>query len=149
MASLPAILELWRKKLGRTLVRIEVVDHKDQRYETAGDWFVDPSDGSISIRVSNTGSDADAILIGVHELVEAVLCKAHGIGEEEVDEFDAAFNASNDLAEAEPGEDVAAPYFREHAAADIVERFVALQMRVPWVEYSARVDSLFAKEEMK
>ncbi len=130
----------------KLLLKIELVEHAEQRYETAGDWEIG-KDGSINISVSDTGVKNDALLIGLHEAVEAVLCKAHGVTQAEVDKFDIAFNKDHDLSEDEPGEDHAAPYFEQHAAADVVERFVALQLGVPWKVYSERVDGLFKEKE--
>jgi hypothetical protein len=127
------------------LVKVELVRHQDQRYATAGDWQIE-KDGSISIQVSDTGTWLDAMLVGLHEFVEALICHVKGIRQHEVDAFDIEFNRSHDLSEEEPGEDPAAPYRREHAAADVVERIVALEAGVIWREYADRIDALFAKE---
>lgn len=128
----------------RLLAKIELILHGEQRYPTAGDWQVD-SDGSIRVLVSDTGHLIDALLVGIHEVVEAVLCQRHGVTQESVDEFDVEFAKTHDPLEEEPGEDPAAPYRREHAVADVVERLVALEAGVVWREYDDRVDGLFSE----
>ena len=134
--------------MGRPLIRVEVVDHADQRYETAGDWQWDRDTGELVVRVSKTADDRDAFLLAVHEIVEAFLCKIHGVPETAVDRFDEEFNKSHNLLLDEPGEDPSAPYYSEHGAAEIVERLVAREAGVPWGEYGHRVGQLFDREEL-
>jgi hypothetical protein len=125
----------------KLLIKVELIDHVDQRYPTAGDWQYD-QDGVLCVRVSNTGIELDSILVGIHEVVEAVLCKVHGVREADVDAFDSTF-----AGDGEPGEDPLAPYRNEHAVADVVERAVAQAAGVPWAEYNDRVEGLFVKED--
>ena len=132
--------------MSKLLLKIEVIPHKDQRYPTAGDWQID-SDGCICVKVSDTGYRMDALLVGIHEAVEAILCDAHNVLESDVDAFDMEFCKTHDLEKEEPGESPKAPYRREHAAADVVERIVALQADENWGEYSDRIDALFKKEK--
>jgi hypothetical protein len=101
-----------------------------------GDWEL-KEDGSISIKVSDTGHEIDALLIAIHELVEVVLCIRHGITQAAVDDFDMSF-----VGDGEPGEAADAPYRKQHTAADIVERLVALEAGVNWLRYNNRVDAL-------
>ena len=130
----------------RLLLKVELVPHEEQRYETAGDWIFD-DDGCICVTVSDTGHQLDALLIGIHEAVEAVLCRAHGVKEVDVTAFDVEFGKTHNLEEEEPGEDPGAPYRREHATADVVERIVALEAGVVWRKYDDRVNALFVKEK--
>ena len=132
--------------MAKLLLKIELILHGEQRYETAGDWQID-ADGAICIKVSDTGYRMDALLVGIHEAVEAILCDAHNVLESDVDAFDIEFCKTHDLEKEEPGEDPKAPYRREHAAADVVERIVALQADENWGEYSDRIDALFKKEK--
>lgn len=132
--------------IARTLLTVEVIAHKNQRYETAGDWWFG-DDGALHVRASDVGDDRYALLIALHEAVEALACREHGVTDEAVCAFDRAFNAAHDLENEEPGEDPAAPYFKEHAIADVVERLAATQLGVVWRDYEAKVDSLFKKKE--
>jgi hypothetical protein len=132
--------------MAKLLLKIELIPHAEQRYPTCVDWQVD-SDGCICIKVSDTGLRVDALLVGIHEAVEAILCDAHNVLESDVDAFDIEFCKTHDLEKEEPGEDPKAPYRREHAAADVVERIVALQADENWGEYNDRIDALFKKEK--
>ena len=58
-------------------IQIETVPHAQQRYETTGDWWWDPDD-TLQMRVSALADWRHSVLIAVHELVEALLCKAQG-----------------------------------------------------------------------
>jgi hypothetical protein len=63
---------------------IETVDH--QRYPTAGDWRLKP-DG-LHILVSRMSDQHYEFLVGMHEAIEAYLCKQAGISQAAVDRFD-------------------------------------------------------------
>ena len=130
--------------MAKLLLKIELILHGEQRYETAGDWQID-ADGAICIKVSDTGLRMDALLVGIHEAVEAILCDAHNVLESDVDAFDIEFCKTHDLSEEEPGEDLKAPYFKEHAVADVVERLLALHAGVPWKEYEDRINAFFER----
>lgn len=124
---------------------IESIPHECQRYETVGDWFVDP-DGTIYIKVSDMENDDYAILVALHELHEFWLCRKRGITEESVTEFDIKFerDRANGLhgEDEEPGDDQEAPYKREHFFATNLERAFALEMGVDWKDYDDAVMSL-------
>jgi len=116
-------------------ITIETIPHKEQRYETVGDWQFLGDD--LTIRVS--GMDHVAMkseqsyyefLIGIHELIEAVLCKAYGITQEQVDYFD----MSHPDAE-EPGALIDAPYYRQHLLASVIEHILADELGIDWNEY--------------
>ena len=134
--------------MAKLLLKIELIPHEEQRYETTGDWQID-ADGAICIKVSDTGLRMDALLVGIHEAIEVILCREHGVKEVDVDAFDIEFNRTHDLSEEEPGEDPKAPYFKEHAVADVVERLLALHAGVPWKEYEDRIDAFFEKGEQQ
>jgi hypothetical protein len=117
------------------LIDILPIPHEHQRYDTAGDWFV--KDGLLHIRPSSLSDDRHTFLLGLHELVEAVLCLKCGITQDQVDEWD---ETHKDLPE--PGDSSAAPYHRQHVIASVVEQLAAELLGVDWNEYSAAVDTL-------
>lgn len=123
--------------MGKVLLVVEVVPHSEQRYQTCGDWVL--HDGAMHIKVSDTGNDMDAFLVGIHEAVEAMLCMRHGVTQLDVDHFDMV----EFKGDGEPGEDPRAPYHFEHAVAEVVERTVAAAGGVVWGEYSGRIDALY------
>ncbi len=122
------------------ILQIEVIPHGEQRYNTVGDWQF--FGGELVVKVSDTGDRHQNLLVGLHEVVEAFLCQARGVKESDVDAFDKTFERES---VEEPGEDPQAPYHREHMAADVVERFLALELGVDWRGYTKAVDGLYEK----
>ena len=125
-------------------IDIRTIPHKEQRYDTAGDYTED--EGLLTIRVSKLGEWKMDACMAIHELVEALLCKARGIKFERIDEFDKAFEerraAGLEREYAEPGLSPESPYFREHIAAMKIEECLADELGISWSEYSRRVDAL-------
>jgi len=120
---------------------IAEIPHSEQRYPTVGDWF--RTFNALQIRVSIMPDPRMALCVAVHELVEAVLCEHRGVPEKAVDEFDIAFEqrrAHGEVAEeAEPGDDEAAPYHKEHRFATLIEKLLAAELGLDWGEYEAAV----------
>lgn len=115
-------------------IHIEVIPHEQQRYETVGDWRW--NEGDLTISVSNTSNWKYEALVAVHELCEVLMCKNDGVSQEDVDEFDQAYEAHrkpND--DSEPGDDPAAPYRKQHFIATNIERILAVALGVDWKRY--------------
>jgi hypothetical protein len=91
------------------------------------------------MRVSALADWRHSVLIAVHELVEALLCKAHGVTAEAVDEWDMGHGKELD----EPGDDVRAPYHREHEFAGCVEQLLAHELNIDWNGYEDALDALY------
>jgi hypothetical protein len=134
--------------MSRMLSFGRVIDHKDQRYDTVGDWqFRPPSihelDPKVSedlqITISDTGDPKMNALIYIHELIEALLCKFHEpeITTEMVDKFDMEHPELD-----EPGESKEAPYHLQHIIASSIEEALAQIIKVNWEEYEERIKSL-------
>jgi hypothetical protein len=117
---------------------IESIPHASHRYPTVGDWWRE--DGVLQIRVSETADPRDALLVALHELIEAALCEHRGISEASVTQFDLAHLDSGD-----PGNLPDAPYRKEHVFAECVERLMALELGRDWKEYDAALATLDAK----
>lgn len=113
---------------------IETIPHKEQRYDTVGDFFVD-GDGTTQIRVSNMGNARYALMVAIHELVELALCEARGITTIAIDQFDIAFEAHRENYAAEPGDDPNAPYQNEHCFATGIERLLCAALGIKWADY--------------
>jgi hypothetical protein len=132
-------------------VSIEVIPHKQQRYASCGDYWEDEH-GNLQIRVSFMRDARFEQLIAHHEHHEALICLAKGISFAEIDAFDTAYEAARESGrapcgceitkDAEPGEDVHAPYHKAHMSASRVERQLAAMLGVDWDEYDAEVRSL-------
>lgn len=155
-------------------VYIQTIDHKDQRYETVGDWYQGQlwgeDGGEVSgrecngdtdiISISKIGNWRYEILVGIHELVELILCRHAGVSEESVTEFDEAFEAArinaasnakdgwfhfmNEWYEpnAEPGDSLLAPYYMQHQTATYVERLIARKLGVDWTTYEKALEEV-------
>ena len=117
-------------------IAIETVPHGDQRYPTCGDWVWGPND-ELTIRVSDMGDWRKEAAVGLHEAVEALLCKRSRVSQTLVDQFDRAY-----AGDGEPGDDPAAPYHREHCFATAVERLFIAALGVSWADYSQAVEGL-------
>lgn len=125
-------------------ITIETIPHDQQRYPTAGDWLIDAA-GNIAIRVSETGNWRYDAAIGIHEAVEALLCRDAGISQADVDAFDVGFEDNRQefgKPSHEPGDDSAAPYAREHCLATAVERLLIAAMELSWSDYADAVKAL-------
>lgn len=126
-------------------IEIETIPHQEHRYTTVGDWYY-KRDGTLIINVSNMGDWRHEALVAVHELVEVLICKHRGISTEEVDFFDKQFEEQRKSGlhseSAEPGDDAAAPYNREHCIATGIERVLAAALDVGWNSYANEVESL-------
>jgi hypothetical protein len=94
---------------------VKTINKKDHRYDTTGDWWFEP-DGTLIVVITESGDFYGEFLIAIHEIIEAVLCKAAKIPSELVTSFDIA----NQLLE-EPGESPSAPYHHEHIVAIGIE----------------------------
>lgn len=130
---------------------IDTIPHKSQRYPTVGDWEIeeapDGTPNTINIHVSEEVGDWRAqALIAVHEAVEVLMCIRDGVTQKAVDMFDVEFEkereAGNHSAEAEPGDDSKAPYYKQHQIATGFERILAAELGVDWNGYNDKVVSL-------
>jgi hypothetical protein len=124
-------------------ILIETVPHREQRYDTCGDWL-EQVDGTWHIRISELPTktalfpEKFAFLVAFHELVEMALCRAAGVTAAEVDSFDLCYAGSC----LEPGDDIDAPYYRMHQMATALERTMAAQLDVDWGEYERAINEL-------
>lgn len=122
-------------------VTIKVIPEHEHRSGISGaDWFFDQN-GDLQVRVSKLSDWRREIILGFHEAVEAVLCAHNGVSQSAVDDFDARYDAehSSDL---NAGDDPLAPYQHEHTLATAVERILAAELRVQWLEYDQEIASI-------
>lgn len=140
-----------------------VIPHSQQNYPTVGNWWLDDK-ATLHLRVSSMSDPRYELLVGIHELIEALLCQFASIASSDVDAFDEGFERiranlisgnqpirtlecgcklEKDLAlEYEPGDDPHAPYRRQHQIATVCERALAFFMDVNWSKYEREVESL-------
>lgn len=126
------------------IVTIQTIRHDKQRYDTAGDWLVtmnrltahQPS-LNLDVRISSMQNWRHEALVAIHELIEALLCHHAGISQQAVDEFDMAHPDAP-----EPGDLADAPYRHQHAIASGIERLLAAELGVDWLEYEQAIEAL-------
>ena len=116
-------------------ITIETIPHSEQRYPTCGDWIWSGDD--LTVYVSEIGNWSYEAVVGIHEVVEAVLCRAAGVPGAAVDAFDMAYTGDG-----EPGDNPEAPYHEQHCIALEVEQILIQALGVPWAEYDAAVEAL-------
>ena len=119
-------------------ITIDTIPHADQNYETIGDYWSDET--GMHIRISEMGDWRFEMLVAVHELVEAALCKVRGITDGEITAFDVEFEEKRKPGDiSEPGDSRDAPYASEHNFATAVERMMCAAMGVAWQDYEQAV----------
>ena len=123
-------------------VVITVIPHKEQRYDTPGDWWID-GDNVLQIRVSEMSDVRSSMAVAIHELISATICTADGITASEIDEFDFEFEQNRQPGDnSEPGDDPNAPNHKAFTTAFPIERQVVEAMGMDWNEHDETVNAL-------
>lgn len=128
-------------------IDVQVIEHKNQRYETVGDWLflydTKKKPVKLLIYVSSMTNPYYEFLVARHEMDEAMLCLKRGIKEEDVSIFDKAYEKNRPEGDiSEPGDDPLAPYRKEHFFATTVERLMAAELNIDWSEYDKAIQNL-------
>lgn len=129
-------------------IEFRVVPHSKQRYDTVGDWF--GQRGALWIKVSDLKDKRYSNLVFLHELIEYIISRMHGIKAKDVDLFDEAYEAAREDGKApcgcpigpEPGDDEHAPYHRAHRCASDCEAIIASALDVDWAEYEKAIEAV-------
>jgi len=125
-------------------IHIKTIPHKQQRYETCGDYW-DTKKGE-EFRISKMLDKKYEMLVAIHELIEKFLADCKGIKEPDTTAFDMNFEKERKLGlhdiDEEPGFDPFCPVFRQHAISTKIERMLAREIGVNWAEYDSIVNSL-------
>ena len=104
-----------------------------------GDYWYE-EDGTLQIRVLETGNQDYAKLIAVHEFIEEWLTKRRGLSEPDIQAFDEKWFVEDHAAHEEPGFDPRAPYLQEHTVADAIERLLCAFCGIPLAEYEQAIE---------
>jgi hypothetical protein len=141
-----------KKSLDRPAISsvfINIIAHKDQRYDTVGDWYYSDN-GHLVINVSRLPNDPDnekALAVAFHELCEVLICRSKGITQKQVDKFDKDFEKLQKGStlyneDAEPGDMSDSPYHIEHGFATAAERMLIAAMGINWNNYNKSVEGV-------
>ena len=118
---------------------VEFIGHKDQRYDTVGDWYYGKDDPQLlHIRISRMSNQQREFMVLLHELTELALCAKAGITVEQVDEYD----LSHPDAGGDECDMADAPYLDQHSKAMTVERMLCHFFGENWVDYEKELDAL-------
>lgn len=118
-------------------INLKTIPHKEHRYETVGDYWLDLETHTWEVRVSNMNNWKYEFLVAIHELIEYALTLDRRIPEDLITSFDISFQG-----EGEPGDSPDAPYHKEHVYATAVEKSLAEQLGVDWEAYEKVIESL-------
>lgn len=118
------------------------IPQKSQRYETAGDYFKEPTEDAILFRVSKMTPDAE-FSVFIHECIEWYLTQKRGIEMSEIDSWDMEKVFYQDPKNSkDPGKSKKAPYYREHKFATKIEKLIVKELGLNWKEYDKSFDIL-------
>lgn len=127
-------------------VRLISTPAENIRAEQAGDWWTYGNNNTILVHVIDGLPPESQLAIAIHEVIEAWLCRFHGISDEDVVTFDNHYEAERENGdhgpEDEPGDDPCAPYRAEHMAATHVERAVCAALGITWKLHELSVQQL-------
>ncbi len=122
-------------------ITIHIIPHTSQTYRTVGNWKFKKD--TLDIFVSYMGNWRYEALVGIHEAIEALLCKHRKITGKQVDRFDMTFERYREKGnKREPGDDKSAPYFNEHQFASKIEKLLSKEFGINWKQYDATVSNL-------
>ena len=123
-------------------INIEVIPHYEQRYPTVGDYWKDP-DGTLQVRISKLSDWRFMALIIIHELWEYFRVKRDKIPLKTIDDFDMDYEKNRPKCDhSEPGDFPTCPYRDAHCAASGVERILASELGVVWLDYELEIMGL-------
>ncbi len=121
---------------------IDTIPHYLQAYPTVGNYREYPN-GEWGVEVSALPDWRYELLVALHEIIEAALCKQREIAWADIDAFDIAYEFARSSGDtSEPGDAPDAPYRREHRFAENIERQIAHELGVDWAIYEQAIGDL-------
>lgn len=132
-------------------INIEIIPPEQQRYDTAGDWWVDEN-GVLQVRASEMKDPRYSNLIVIHELVEVLVetvkRQVDLVPPKHLilmtDRFDQAYedDRSVDDDTSEPGYNPGCPVYEGHMIASAIEHLAAMLMTVDYNDYQKAISDL-------
>lgn len=122
-------------------VHFEVIPNEKQRYPTVGDYWQEGD--TDQFRVSAMANEKYELLVFIHELIEAYLCRWQKVSWREIDAFDIEYEKNRLEGDvSEPGDNDNAPYYSEHQFATLIERLLAYEFGIQWNKYNDTIENL-------
>lgn len=123
-------------------ITIKVIPESQQRACVNGcDWYWDDNN-DLQVRVSPLSDWRHEVLLGIHEVVEAIMCRHNGVTQEMVDAFDVEYDKTHAV-DINAGDDPASPYKREHTLATAIERIICAELEVDWKTYDDEIQTSY------
>ena len=122
---------------------LKAIPHNKHRYETCGDYF--KKNGKWYILCSKMRIEF-VFLVLIHEFVEWFLTQMRGIKEKDITAFDIMFEKERDngkCKDEEPGDDVRAPYWKEHQFATKIDKLCCEELGLNYNQFEQTVLDLF------
>lgn len=107
---------------------------------TACDWWWEVEDLQVVVATEITNW-REAMSLAIHEATEALMCKHLGITHQQVDLFDAQYQARHE-SDLNAGDEPDAPYRVPHNYATAIERILTGVLEVDWKTYDFNLDKL-------
>lgn len=125
-------------------INIKTIPDKEQRYDTVGDYW--KKDDVDEIKVSEMSNRQYEFLVAIHEMVEQFLCENAGITDKEITGFDVEYEKKRKNGDdTEPGEDIFAPYHKQHMFAEKIEMLMAEECGLDWEDYCKYSNRFYEK----
>ena len=118
-------------------VHIKLVPLSTIRNNDVGDYFWEGD--SLFINVVDLPEYSHSMLIAIHELIEAFMTDYQGIKEEDINKFDALYDAERVgglHADEEPGFDNRACYRDAHTLCTAIEMMICAFLKISWKDYN-------------
>jgi Mn-dependent DtxR family transcriptional regulator len=87
-------------------------------------------------------------LVAIHEMIEQFLCENAGITDEAITNFDIEYEKNRREGDnTEPGEDIYAPYHKQHMFAEKIEKLMAEECNINWEDYCKYSNRFYEKRD--
>jgi hypothetical protein len=113
-------------------LNVFIIPHKEQRYDTAGDYYENEFE-TWDVTISEMQNPDYEFLVLAHELIEWYLTQKRGIAEFDITKFDTIL--VDDCYRSDPGLSPKAPYHKEHMFSERIEKILAKELGVNWHSY--------------
>lgn len=126
--------------------KLQAVSAKLIRNKQCGDWHFGKRDSILAFSAKMDDPRSE-VAVGIHEFIEAWLCRDAGITDEQVTQFDLTFELERSEGlhseDEENGDDPRAPYREQHQAATKVEKVVCEVLGLSWDDHCKNVAKVF------
>lgn len=130
------IINLLNTYVNNFYIKVKIVDLSKQIYPTLGDYY--KYGNKVQFKITDVKNPDFHDLIFLHEYIEYILTNKRGISIKQITAYDLDWEKryENMLNTAdEPGDELDAPYHKEHEFAKKIEKLVCEELGYTWEEY--------------